>query len=55
LQVLDAAGLEAALRTIDELEPVPGAGERLYLGKALHPWLLGMALLLSLWQRWRAG
>ena len=55
LHALDAPALEAALQTIDELEPVPGAGERLYLGKALHPWLLGTALLLSLWQRWRAG
>ena len=55
LHALDAGALEAALQTIDELEPVPDTGERLYLGKALHPWLLGTALLLSLWQRWRAG
>lgn len=53
LHALDADALESALRTIDELEPVPDQARRLHLGRALYPWLLGSALLLSLWQRWR--
>ena len=53
LHALDATALESALKTIDALEPVPGEARRLHLGRALHPWLLGSALLLALWQRWR--
>jgi len=50
---LDAAGLAAALRTIDELEPVPDPKVTLRLGRPLHPWLVAAALLASGWLRWR--
>ena len=45
---LDAAGLEAVYRQLDELEPSLGRETRTYLATPLYLWPLGLALLLSL-------
>lgn len=55
LHALDARALDEALQTIDQLEPALDQGQHLHLALPLHPWLLGAALFLGLWQRWREG
>lgn len=47
-QALDTAGLEAIYRELDALEPALGEELSQYLATPLYPWLLGLALLLSL-------
>ena len=46
---LDREGLEAAWRELDRLEPALGDALKSYRARALYPWPLGAALLLSLW------